>query len=276
MNYMGCAALAGGCAGLAVDVSLFPLDTIKTRLQSPQGFAAAGAFRGVYAGLGSAALGSIPTGTLFFVAYESVKRSLTPHCGTSSSTVPMVHMLGAGLGEVAACITRVPVEVVKQRAQAGTAASTREAFFMTLRSEGLPGFYRGYWSTVVREVPFSCIMIPLWERFKTMWSDRQSQPVTAWQSSVCGAASGGLAAVVTTPLDVAKTRIILAQKGTLESKGNMIRTMCTVYSESGVRGLFAGLVPRVLWITMGGAIFLGVYDVLMIHAFKNNDKSDIS
>lgn len=53
---------AGGCAGTAVDVTLFPLDTIKTRLQSSQGFFKAGGFRGIYSGLGAAAIGSAPGG----------------------------------------------------------------------------------------------------------------------------------------------------------------------------------------------------------------------
>ncbi|XP_077714273.1 mitochondrial S-adenosylmethionine carrier protein isoform X16 [Canis aureus] len=51
---------AGGVAGVAVDLILFPLDTIKTRLQSPQGFNKAGGFRGIYAGVPSAAIGSFP------------------------------------------------------------------------------------------------------------------------------------------------------------------------------------------------------------------------
>jgi len=41
---------AGGVAGLSVDVALFPLDTLKTRLQSPNGFIGAGGFRGIYKG----------------------------------------------------------------------------------------------------------------------------------------------------------------------------------------------------------------------------------
>ncbi|XP_035559394.1 S-adenosylmethionine mitochondrial carrier protein isoform X10 [Canis lupus familiaris] len=52
--------VAGGVAGVAVDLILFPLDTIKTRLQSPQGFNKAGGFRGIYAGVPSAAIGSFP------------------------------------------------------------------------------------------------------------------------------------------------------------------------------------------------------------------------
>lgn len=52
----------GGIAGLTVDISLFPLDTIKTRLQSQQGFLKAGGFKGIYKGLGPQAIGSVPTG----------------------------------------------------------------------------------------------------------------------------------------------------------------------------------------------------------------------
>jgi hypothetical protein len=55
---------AGGIAGICVDVVLFPLDTIKTRIQSSQGFFRAGGFHGVYSGLGSAATGSFPAGRL--------------------------------------------------------------------------------------------------------------------------------------------------------------------------------------------------------------------
>lgn len=54
---------AGGFAGFAVDMSLFPLDTLKTRLQSPQGFLKAGGFSNVYKGIGPQMIGSVPQGT---------------------------------------------------------------------------------------------------------------------------------------------------------------------------------------------------------------------
>ena len=40
--------LAGGAAGFAVDISLFPIDTVKTRLQAKEGFIKSGGFRGLY------------------------------------------------------------------------------------------------------------------------------------------------------------------------------------------------------------------------------------
>lgn len=64
------ALVAGGMAGTCVDVALFPIDTIKTRLQAPQGFLKAGGFAGVYQGLGAAAVGSAPGAALFFSVYE--------------------------------------------------------------------------------------------------------------------------------------------------------------------------------------------------------------
>lgn len=64
------ALIAGGLAGTSVDTALFPIDTLKTRMQSPQGFIRAGGFRGIYNGLGAAAVGSAPGAALFFCSYE--------------------------------------------------------------------------------------------------------------------------------------------------------------------------------------------------------------
>ncbi|XP_038963751.1 mitochondrial S-adenosylmethionine carrier protein isoform X9 [Rattus norvegicus] len=90
--------VAGGVAGAAVDLILFPLDTIKTRLQSPQGFNQAGGFRGIYAGVPSAAIGSFPNAAAFFLTYEYVKSLL--HTDSTSHFRPMKHMLAASTGEV--------------------------------------------------------------------------------------------------------------------------------------------------------------------------------
>ncbi len=49
---MQSALLSGGMAGMAVDICLFPLDTLKTRLQSAQGFIGAGGFKNIYRGIG--------------------------------------------------------------------------------------------------------------------------------------------------------------------------------------------------------------------------------
>ena len=68
-----------------------------------------GGFRRIYAGLGPAALGSAPGAALFFCTYETSKKALA-----GALPAPAAHMAAASLGEVAACIVRVPIEIVKQ------------------------------------------------------------------------------------------------------------------------------------------------------------------
>ncbi|XP_006506582.1 mitochondrial S-adenosylmethionine carrier protein isoform X3 [Mus musculus] len=184
--------VAGGVAGVSVDLILFPLDTIKTRLQSPQGFNKAGGFRGIYAGVPSAAVGSFPNAAAFFLTYEYVKSLL--HTDSTSHFKPVKHMLAASTGEVA------------------------------------------------------------------LWAWRRGHVVDSWQSAVCGAFAGGFAAAVTTPLDVAKTRIMLAKAGSSTAVGNVLSAMHGVWRSQGLAGLFAGVLPRMAAISMGGFIFLGAYD----------------
>lgn len=45
-----------------MDLLFFPIDTLKTRLQSSQGFRRAGGLSGVYKGVGSVIVGSAPGG----------------------------------------------------------------------------------------------------------------------------------------------------------------------------------------------------------------------
>ncbi|KAM4650530.1 mitochondrial S-adenosylmethionine carrier protein [Discoglossus pictus] len=250
--------LAGGTAGMCVDLILFPLDTIKTRLQSPGGFYKSGGFRGIYAGVPSTAVGSFPNAAAFFVTYESTKRFLHQRC--PSYLNPIVHMAAASLGEVVACLIRVPSEVVKQRAQVSPSSATYQILARTLRQEGIRGLYRGYKSTVLREIPFALVQFPLWEFLKDLWSARQGHALDSWQSAVCGACAGGFAAAVTTPLDVAKTRIMLAKAGSSTAGGNVLFALHQIWRRQGITGLFAGVVPRMMAISLGGFIFLGAYD----------------
>ncbi|KAI0394580.1 mitochondrial carrier domain-containing protein [Xylariaceae sp. FL0594] len=287
------ALLAGGIAGTTVDLSLFPLDTLKTRLQSRAGFFPSGGFRGVYRGVGSALVGSAPGAAFFFCTYEGVKDVLSRarrrrqeerdimsgkkipenRNGDEEDWIqkPFEHMAAASLGEVAACVVRVPTEVIKQRAQAGqfggSSAGALRAILAQYGHVGLAGvcaqLYRGWGITVMREVPFTVIQFPLWEALKS-WGARRRQgreggaatttQVGAGESALYGSVSGAIAAGVTTPLDVLKTRVMLSKE-----KESVVTVLRDLFASHGIRPFFAGIGPRVMWISAGGAIFLGSY-----------------
>jgi solute carrier family 25 S-adenosylmethionine transporter 26 len=85
--------------------------------------------------------------------------------------------------------------------------------------------------------------------------DDVDERVPALESAACGALAGAVAAAATTPLDVLKTRLMLAPH-----RARALSLLRAIVRQEGARALFAGAVPRVLWIAAGGAIFLGSYE----------------
>ncbi|KAK4655782.1 S-adenosylmethionine transporter [Podospora pseudocomata] len=263
------ALLSGALAGTTVDLLLFPLDTLKTRLQSPTGFFSSGGFRGIYRGIGSCLVGSAPGAAFFFSTYEHTKSFLShnfpplPTSPNQTTTPAYHHMLSASLGEIAACAVRVPTEVVKQRAQAGHHNGSSAQAFRHIIAQystiGLSGvwkeLYRGWTITIIREVPFTVLQFPLWEGLKSWGRARKQRTGRGlFESALYGSVAGGFAAAVTTPLDVLKTRVMLSTE-----KQSMFKVMTDILRENGIRPFFAGIGPRVMWISIGGAIFLGSY-----------------
>ncbi|XP_055724457.1 S-adenosylmethionine mitochondrial carrier protein-like [Salvelinus fontinalis] len=207
-------------------------------MQSQQGFAKVGSFRGVYAGVPSAAIGSFPNAAAFFVTYESIKTLLGAHRALSAPyKVPVSHP--DFLGEIVPCLISVPTEEVKQKTQALLSSNTYQVLLATLREEGVRGLYRGVRSAVHREEGFCLMKFPLWEYVTTQWSWRQGHTPFFWQAAVCGAFAGlcaGVEALVTNPLDVAKNRIMLDKAGTSVASRNIPLVMLDVWKSRGLTG----------------------------------------
>lgn len=257
---------AGGVAGTSVDVILFPLDTIKTRLQSEKGFIKSGGFSGIYKGILPVLIGSAPTAALFFLTYESCKFVAQPVIAEKYNC--FVHMGASSLGEVVACLIRVPVETVKQR---------KQVQIVETKYPDLKLLYRGFWSTVLRDMPFSLIQFPLWEYLKTAWSTYTQKDILPTESATCGAMAGAIAAIATTPLDVVKTRTMLADHTVSKSELKIWYMLKQIYKDEGLFRLFSGVIPRTLWITLGGFVFFGTYEMakqmMLLISDKKEDKN---
>ncbi|CAF3146131.1 unnamed protein product [Rotaria sp. Silwood2] len=246
--------ITGLLAGCAVDLLLYPIDTIKTRLQQKTNFQGRFLFSSLYSGVGSVMIGSGPSSALFLLSYNLTKQTLNL---SYSSQVPMI---AAAFGETCACLVRVPTEVIKQRAQVNRNLRLSTIARSCLRNEGLSGLYRGYFATLAREIPFSMIQYPLWEFFKEYQSKKQGYPVSPWQGALCGSLAGGLAASITTPLDVAKTRIILAHHSHPDASSHFLRIIINILKTEGFPALYSGVVPRTTWISIGGFVYFGVFE----------------
>lgn len=227
--------IAGAFAAFTVDLIVYPLDTIKTRLQSPDykrlftdGVNTkpnAAFFRGVYQGVGSAIVATLPSSGAFFTTYEGVKSVLTdynPKFGESGLLPqPFIHAAASGTAELVSCAILTPAEVIKQNAQmVDRSVSKGNATLQTMRrfrSNPL-ALWRGYTALAGRNLPTTAIQFPLFERIRTAIrqyrDDKGIRTNTLLEGGMITAVSAGtggsIAAVVTTPVDVVKTRIMLA------------------------------------------------------------------
>lgn len=201
-----------------------------------------------------------PSASLFFVTYDTLKTTTKDKLPQTAS-----HMLAASAGEIAACLVRVPAEIVKQRTQAGhkgvggqaTLWANLKYLLMNKLGEGtFRGLYRGWNSTIMREIPFTMIQFPLYEKLKQLWSEYDNQSISLLKGALCGSIAGGVAAAATTPLDVVKTRIMLNKE-----RVGVFTLVRQMLHEEGAKVFLSGVGPRTAWISAGGAIFLGCYEL---------------
>lgn len=97
--------------------------------------------------------------------------------------------------------------------------------------------------------------------------------MSSFEAAVCGSITGAFAAALTTPLDVAKTRLMLGSDTSGVAYRGTIDTLIRLYYESGdtkvksngvrsggFRVLFSGVGPRTTWMGLGGFVFFGAYE----------------
>lgn len=283
-------ALAGAAAGVAEHVALFPVDSVKTRMQSLacekqhrmgiremlRGMIAEEGFRRPIRGASAMMAGAGPAHAMYFGCIEMGKRM------SAKYKTPAIFGDG-GSAIMATCLhdaVMTPSEVVKQRMQMCCSPHTKafECTKYVYQNEGLRAFYRSYWTALSMNIPYQMAMVMSYGLVQ-----RHFNPDGAYNPTIhflAGAAAGGVAAVVTMPLDVCKTLLntqesaVLKQLNKVEVRG-LRNAARTVYGLRGFRGFFQGLMARLLYQAPSTAISWSVYEgaKYMLRS-SGNDGSD--
>lgn len=115
------------------------------------------------------------------------------------------------------------------------------------RNEGLRAFYVSYPTTLCMTVPFTATQFMAYESLsKAMNPSRGYDPIT---HCVAGGLAGGVAAGITTPLDVIKT--LLQTRGTsndaqIRNCKGLWEAASIIKERNGFGGFFRGLKPRIV------------------------------
>lgn len=124
------------------------------------------------------------------------------------------------VADLAASIVYVPSEVLKTRLQLQgrynnpyfksgyNYRSTGDALRTIVRTEGFGAMFSGYKATIFRDLPFSALQFAFYEKEQT-WAKEWtgSRDIGLPLEILTATTAGGMAGVMTCPLDVVKTRI---------------------------------------------------------------------
>ncbi|XP_027366561.1 S-adenosylmethionine carrier 1, chloroplastic/mitochondrial-like [Abrus precatorius] len=251
--YDGC--IAGGVAGVVVETALYPIDTIKTRLQVARDGGKI-VLKGLYSGLSGNIAGVLPASAIFIGVYEPTKQQLLKSLPENLSAV--AHFAAGAIGGIASSLVRVPTEVIKQRMQIGQFGSAPAAVRLIVANEGFKGLYAGYGSFLLRDLPFDAIELCIYEQLRIGYKLAAKRDLNDPENAMLGALAGAITGAVTTPLDVIKTRLMV--QGSQNHYKGIFDCVRTIVKEEGTHALFKGIGPRVLWIGVGGSIFFGVLE----------------
>lgn len=187
---------------------------------------------------------------------------------------------------MAACLVLAPAEVIKQNAQMlqskgqNTSSTSLQAFRQLSGQGASRRLFTGYTALVARNLPFTALQFPVFEHVRArIWKSRRGNhdgttargmAETGMITGFSAGSAGALAAFITTPSDVVKTRMMLSagsqnevqakMEGKTPKKGAWTVTR-EVYAERGVKGFFRGAALRSCWTMIGSGLYLGTYEV---------------
>ncbi|XP_054730360.1 probable mitochondrial glutathione transporter SLC25A40 [Anastrepha obliqua] len=232
----------------------------------------------LWSGLSPTLVSALPSTIVYFVAYEQFKmHALEFHYKYMAEVkgsprgreIPFHIPLLSGVSARICAVTFVsPIELIRTKMQSQKMSYSEmiSTVRVVMKTQGFFGLFRGLPPTILRDVPFSGIYWTCYENIKSMFG---VQEPTFGFSFMAGAISGSLAATITTPFDVVKTheqiefgeKVLFADKPAPEVGNlNIRQRLLSIYRMNGIRGLYAGLGPRLLKVAPACAIMISTFE----------------
>jgi len=244
--------IAGSAARGVAQTCLHPIDVARTRLQA-KGVTMAFTPQTFVKGITPQFILAFPAGALQFAAYEGCK-DLFAKAQMASGALPEV--VSGACGALAASIIRVPQEVLKQRVQADIYPNAFQGAATLLQTDGPMGLYKGYLATISRDVPWNALSFMFFGQSKSLFARFKGRAPNNEENLVLGALSGMTAAIIMTPVDVVKTRLMTGADTGL----GIADTFAVILKDEGVSTLMKGVVPRVMFLAPLAALTLSLYE----------------
>ncbi|EMG49909.1 MRS4 Mitochondrial RNA-splicing protein MRS4 [Candida maltosa Xu316] len=283
---------AGALAGIMEHTVMFPIDSIKTRMQmnlsskeisrgllkSISKISSTEGFYALWKGVSSVIVGAGPAHAIYFSVFEATKTYLvnrltnSPHSNkiVTDENHPLIASCAGITGTTASDALMTPFDMLKQRMQASAAYSENKSTSVRLlklaseiyKKEGLGAFYISYPTTLLTNIPFAALNFGFYEYCSSILNP--GHIYNPYLHCVSGGIAGGIAAALTTPFDCIKT--VLQTKGI--SQNSSFRHVTgfksaakALLQQGGATAFWKGLKPRVIFNIPSTAISWTAYEM---------------
>jgi len=267
MPYFWACAAAGAISTATTHSAFFPLDVLKTKMQSDAALAGLSAQRALrhvlrtdgprhlLSGFSANAMGYFSQGAIKFGLYETGKHACSTFLesrwpetvdATEARWRVPIWIVSSACAEVVASFALCPMEATKIRLVTDRtyARGAAGAFRRLVREEGLAALFRGSAPILIRQVPYTVAKLAGYEALSMLIGG----------GVVAGVVAGAAAAAVSQPGDVILSKLCGGSKvARLET---CYLSVPAVIESLSVGQLFAGLTPRA---TMCAAICAGQF-----------------
>ena len=256
-----------------------PLDTVKVKMQTfpelypnlrvcfSRTLQNEGVVRGLYAGTVPSLAANIAENSILFAAYGACQKLVAQSCNYEK--VEDLGVVANGFSGFLAAfwssLALCPTELVKCKLQALRESYTARGkdpprtgpYQLTrsiLRSEGLPGLFRGLTATFTREMPGYFFFFLAYELSRDLLRNegQTKDDIGAVKTVVSGGIAGVTLWTLIFPADVVKSRLQVSGSTT-----PMLKMMADIYAKEGLLALYNGLGPSLLrTFPATGALFL--------------------
>lgn len=278
---------AGAFAGIMEHTVMYPVDSLKTRMQMLasgelvnrsviSSISKISSTEGAYAlwrGVSLVVLGAGPAHAVYFSVFEATKTLLVNQLTSTSSTkwvtdetYPLIASVAGITGTVASDALMTPFDMLKQRMQVAQSKSSGMNLMRTAlniyKNEGLGAFFVSYPTTLFTNIPFAALNFGFYEYTSSLLNPTSTY--IPYYHCLSGGIAGGIAAALTNPFDCIKTALQTRGVSTQESLRKVdgfFSAAKVLYREGGLAAFMRGWRPRIIFNVPSTAISWTAYEM---------------
>lgn len=263
-------ASAGFAAGVTGTLLGYPLDVIKTRMQTSS-LSIGGAFLdvyrnvgvlGFYRGVASPLLSLTILNTMNFSSYAY----FTKYFDATIDEPLKIALSAALVGPIASSVS-TPFELVKTQMQLDRSEATKKLgsihnAYRILRAHGISSLYTGHMINTLREMVFLATYFTTYENCKAWFVTSELLPLPI-AIATSGGISGALGWLISFPLDNIKSNIQGSSLSNPSTRLPAIQIAKHILATKGLVGLYSGIAPSILRAFLVSASRFSAYEFVI-------------